>query len=137
MNNCLNCGKLVKNKYCNVSCQNTHQNADKANHKYGDFINFNVICETCKKTFIVVEREFLHHKENKYFCCRSCANKRNHSEETKRRISNSLKIYREGICICCGIKYEKHKKHQQYCSKSCAGKANINLKLASLASIKG
>ena len=25
MNKCLNCDKEVKNKYCNTSCQNTHQ----------------------------------------------------------------------------------------------------------------
>lgn len=31
MNNCLYCGKPVKNKYCNVSCQNRHQNTEKNN----------------------------------------------------------------------------------------------------------
>lgn len=25
MNKCLNCGKDVQNKYCNVSCQNSHR----------------------------------------------------------------------------------------------------------------
>ena len=31
MNRCLYCGKIVKNKYCNVSCQNRHQGTEKAN----------------------------------------------------------------------------------------------------------
>jgi len=128
MNTCLNCGKPVINKYCNVSCQNTHQGSERANNIYGILTEFNVNCETCKKDFIVYEREFLYPSKNKYFCCRACANKRERSTETKLKISNSLKIHREGICNYCGIKYEKRRKHQQYCSHSCATKNNINLK---------
>jgi DNA-directed RNA polymerase subunit RPC12/RpoP len=57
MNKCLNCGKPVKNKYCNVSCQNKHQSSSRANKKYGEFKDFEVECSCCGKKFIVNERE--------------------------------------------------------------------------------
>ena len=43
MNKCLNCGKPVKNKYCNVSCQNVHQNESKTNKRYGEYKKFVVL----------------------------------------------------------------------------------------------
>ena len=90
MNNCLNCNKLVKNKYCNVSCQNQHQNSKKANKKYGYIIEFEMTCGRCNKKFKVLEREKLHPQKSLYFCSRGCANHRIHSEETKLKISKSL-----------------------------------------------
>ena len=91
MNQCLYCNTLVKNKYCNVGCQNKHQNSKKSNNKYGNFINFEKSCQRCNNVFFVKERENLHPQKLVYFCSRSCANIRNHSVEIKNKIRMSLK----------------------------------------------
>ena len=53
---------------------------------------FEVKCKNCGKIFIVIEEETKFPiKGDKYFCCRSCANTRHHSNETKQKISNSVK----------------------------------------------
>ena len=57
----------------------------------GDFKPFIVICECCGKEFGVIEREKKHPEKEKYFCGRSCANKRYHTNETKKNISKSIK----------------------------------------------
>lgn len=52
---------------------------------------FEVICKTCGKSFKVLEDETnFPIKGDKYYCCRSCANTRHHSLETKSKIGNSL-----------------------------------------------
>lgn len=101
MNKCLNCGKDVKNKYCGVSCQNTHQNTGKKltseqiekmkfsrNSKWK---TFDVCCEKCKKIFKIEEYNVLSPKKDKYFCSRSCANSRIFSKETNFKKSASAK----------------------------------------------
>lgn len=53
---------------------------------------FEVICKTCGKHFKVIENENRFPiKGDKYFCCRSCANTRHHSDETKKKISDGVK----------------------------------------------
>ena len=53
---------------------------------------FEVICKNCGKKFTVIEEETKFPiKGDKYFCCRSCANTRHHSEEIKQKISNGVK----------------------------------------------
>jgi len=53
---------------------------------------FEVKCKICGKKFTVIEEETKFPiKGDKYFCCRSCANTRHHSEETKLKISDSVK----------------------------------------------
>lgn len=53
---------------------------------------FVVICKNCKKEFLIIEEETkFPAKGDKYFCCRSCANTRHHSKETKLKISNDVK----------------------------------------------
>lgn len=47
------------------------------------------ICERCNK-----EYEITGDWKSKRFCCRKCANVRHHSEETKKKISNSIIKYR-------------------------------------------
>ncbi len=90
MNQCLYCNSPVKNKYCSVGCQNKHQNSKKSNNKYGNFTNFEKSCQRCNNTFFVKERENLHPQKLIYFCSRSCANIRNHSDEVKNKIKMSL-----------------------------------------------
>lgn len=65
------------------------------NYKY--YINnmnkeFEVKCKNCGKIFTVIEEETKFPiKGDKYFCCRTCANTRHHSEETKQKISENVK----------------------------------------------
>lgn len=66
MSKCLNCGKEVENKYCGVSCQNSHR-AKKIREKYYENPK---LCKCCEK---VIEFE---NKRNTY-CSHSCSAKSN------------------------------------------------------------
>lgn len=98
MKECLHCGKPVKNKYCNVSCQNRDRKGIKANPKSIEKMmetnkkkwkEFKVNCFKCDKEIIINEYNVSKPKKEKYYCSRSCANSRPHSEETKKKISES------------------------------------------------
>ena len=99
MNKCLQCGNEVKNKFCNTSCQNRYQKRKPTIEqckkgqltRYGEFKKFVVICKTCEKEFEVTEREKLHPQKEKYYCSRGCANSHIRTEESKLKISNSIK----------------------------------------------
>ena len=129
MNKCIYCGKRTGNKkFCSISCQNKLQGAERADKKYGEIKEFIVKCSKCKKEIVVKEREFLFPKKEKYYCDNKCANSRNHSEETKEKISKSLykknksefkKI--EITCKNCGKNLEVKfwKRHQLFCSRHC------------------
>lgn len=103
---------------------------------------FEVICKNCGKKFTVIEEETKFPiKGDKYFCCRSCANTRYHSEETKQKIKDTLHkgikqhkyklanqygeyIYGIRKCICkyCNTEFESDK-FQKYCSDDCRQKS--------------
>jgi len=144
MNSCLNCSEPVTNKYCNVSCQNKHQGSIRANKKYGFIKDFEVKCNCCDNKLMVEERENLFPKKKKYFCSKSCANKREHSKETKENIRFSLNgnkiIKLESTCIQCKCKFIKKRNKQKFCSRSCSSSwNNIHLgigRIAGLASVK-
>lgn len=93
---------------------------------------FEVKCKNCGKIFTVIEEETKFPiKRDKYFCCRSCANTRHHSEETKKKISNTMKTSARGYivkpreyithCKYCGkeIKFIGYKNFKLYCSPEC------------------
>lgn len=66
-----------------------------------------LICIRCGKEYELnlTDKEFENKKYSK-FCSRSCANSRQHSEETKRKISQSLqKTNHQRICKVCGKTY--------------------------------
>lgn len=159
MNTCLCCGEEIKNKYCNVTCQNKHQNTIKAIKRFGNFKDFDVCCIICGKHFIVNEREKLHPQKIKYYCSRSCANQRCHSCETKEKISKSLFMYFENNtiktlknipqcrtrvkqlvdvnCEFCGVLFKRKSRKQRFCGSLCSGKyarSHINCSKAGLAS---
>ena len=67
----------------------------KLNKKYGELKHFNVLCNKCNKEFDVEEREKIFPKKEKYYCSRSCANSRIHSEETKQKIKKTLTEFNE------------------------------------------
>ena len=66
----------------------TKLNNDK---RYGENVEEEINCSVCYKKIIIKYR--IVRKKEKYFCDKSCANKRqiNHSEKTKNKISNKLK----------------------------------------------
>ena len=62
-----------------------------ANNRFGVLSDFEVECDHCHTKFIVKERPELFPKKKKYFCCRSCANSREQTDEIKRKKSESVK----------------------------------------------
>ena len=124
MNKCLFCGKPVKNKYCNVSCQNRHLNPIHCDKKFGEIKVFNVNCKKCGKEFSIEKRTKLFNPEEIFYCSRTCANSRNHSDETKEKIKKSILaklniVRKEQICIYCGSNINSCKV-RKFCSRSCA-----------------
>jgi hypothetical protein len=84
----------------------------------GEIKVFTVECECCKISFTVKESENLFPLKEKYYCSRSCANKREHSEETKQKIGNSLlKPIKYKICPNCGKEYSTK---SNACSAKCS-----------------
>lgn len=151
MNKCLWCGKEVKNKFCNVSCQNRFQKRKPSIEqikkgqitRFGEFKIFNVICNKCGKEFQITEREKLHPQKEKYYCSRKCANSHIRTDESKMKTSNSIKKLildgnklgfikkgselRELIikkCEFCKNDFYTFKKLQKFCSTSCSTKSN-------------
>lgn len=94
MNKCLNCNKEVRNKFCNISCQNKFQNSKRAastlEKRYGAIKDFECSCSKCNTKFVLRLREQNFLKRHQFFCSRKCANSRKHSDDTKRKISSSL-----------------------------------------------
>jgi hypothetical protein len=143
MNKCLNCQKDVKNKFCNVSCQNSYQNAQK-NHlscirKKGEFKKFIVFCFKCNKKIKIKEREKIFPSKAKYYCSRKCANSHILNDFVKNKISNSLKksdkVKRTKIvnlnCLNCNALFiaKEHKK-RKFCSSSCSSKYRYDFRNA-------
>ena len=152
MNKCLNCGKPVKNKYCNVSCQNTHTWTGKKRKKESIerqkesnknlWKEFDVECSVCGKEFKIKEFNVESPKKEKYYCGRSCANKRVWDDEHKSKLSetckNSEKVIsanrkigiekkgkstkpKKGECLYCGGEINKSRKYHKDCWLKCSG----------------
>lgn len=127
MNECQWCNKPVKNKYCNVSCQNRHQNHLKADNTFGKYERFTVSCSKCQKDFEIKERTKLYPQKEKYYCSRSCANSRTWSDDDKKKISIILKNkeyppieYTTIKCKNCKKDFIFPKKTKRiFCSRSC------------------
>ena len=102
MNKCLNCGKEVKNKYCNSKCRNKHkpnvyvptqESINKQKESvFKKWKTFKVKCFKCEKLFEIKEFNVDEPKKEKYYCSRSCANSRIHTSETKEKIRLKINI---------------------------------------------
>ena len=95
---------------------------------------FKRICPKCGKEFIVVgtQHEFDRDKLRR-FCCRACANSRNHNEETRVKTSTKLKDYykthdnstmiKTYYCKQCGAPFTMKDRRdtggRSYCSSEC------------------
>jgi len=137
LNKCLYCGKNVRNKYCNVSCQNKNK---KGKFKVERFI-FIKFCEKCNTQFEVIRLRNINNitKKEKRFCCRKCANSHILSDESKKKISIGInnynlkngkikkqkiikvkKIYVDKFCeICSNIFKIDDKSNKRFCSQKC------------------
>lgn len=129
-------GRVFSNhvRWCdkNPKSKQTKKIETGVNHYYDKIIgekkSFSVICHNCNKEFEVIEREKQFPQKDKYFCSRSCANARTHSDETKNKTSLSLLTPRENrICENCNCKFEERAtSKKRFCSISCARKSCIS-----------
>lgn len=100
---------------------------------FGETKQYSMVCEKCGKRFDVLERTNKHPERKHYYCCRSCANSHNVSNEHREKVRESVKKYlinhpelpqpkivRIGICPNCGKQFETTKKTKKYCCKNCA-----------------
>lgn len=107
--------------------------------KLGNIKEFDVTCCKCGKIFKVKEREKQFPIKEKYFCSVTCRNSHEYTDETKQKISKSLKKYlrehgktiaqdmflKDRECAYCGKIFHSTKVHQKYCSKECGNNAKI------------
>jgi hypothetical protein len=139
MNKCLNCGKDVKNKYCNNLCRHqykphhyipTQESIDKQKKSILEkWKNFNVECFKCGKTFEIKEYNVDKPKKEKYYCSKSCGNSHIVSKETRQKISigNKNKIPHNisekilKICPVCESNFYVRQSEIKriYCSELC------------------
>lgn len=121
MKKCLYCGNLVKNKYCNTSCQNKHQNPTRKKERY--LLSKN--CEKCDKIFT---QQMINKGKNyeKKFCSLECANSRIQNDKINK--SRSIKLLKEREirkCGYCDSKFEVLSSSKKiYCSVHCSRKSN-------------
>lgn len=104
-------------------------------NELGKLKKFKVTCSNpkCGKEFFVEEREKQFPLKEKYFCCRSCANSHEKTEETKRKTSESVKNYmrkqgfniqedsfqEDKVCLNCGKVFHTKKVKQKFCCIKC------------------
>ena len=98
---CQFCGKVIINNYSALlahekSCQNNPSNLEL----YSPY-EYHSICKRCNKPFIKIYEtkkiylDYLGHKRLPKYCCPSCANKHDVSEETKNKIRESVISFNE------------------------------------------
>jgi uncharacterized Zn finger protein (UPF0148 family) len=94
------------------------------NNKLGFLKDFDVFCNTCNKSFTVKEREKHFPSKEKYFCSRSCANKRIITKDHREKTSKSLKRNKDIKVNCkhCDVIFVTASKTKQYCSVMCSNK---------------
>lgn len=120
--------KANHSRWCDKNPKrNNTENISKAlqsrhNRLLGKVKDFSVTCTCCSKSFIVKEREKSFPSKKEYFCSRSCANKRIHTEEIKRKIANSLLTQKKEKrhCKYCNVQFEVlEKSTKRFCSIKC------------------
>lgn len=117
-----------------TQCDKNPNRVHYAKQKY----DYTIICKRCGKAFVLqlTEKQFTNGSYTK-FCCRGCANTRDHSVETKHKISKSLRKFNADInsdasdktsteniiCRVCGKIYTHIKNTgttRIVCSKECS-----------------
>ena len=104
----------------------------------GELKKFTVVCAKCNKEFEVEEREKEFPLKEKYYCSRSCANSHELNEESRKKCSESVKLYaqknghtkiqdrlkEDKLCPVCGKVFHSRRNSQIYCSRECGAKHN-------------
>ena len=113
----------------------TKANEIRFNNELGEIKKYKVVCSNpkCKKEFYVEEREKQFPMKEKYFCCRSCANSHERTEESKNLTSHKLieycrsvgkNIYGHEKRICanenCNNEFISRNSKHNFCCKKCA-----------------
>lgn len=84
-------------------------------------MHFDCICERCGKPFSLDVPLYEYKRRHHLYCSRSCANTRTHSNETREKISLSLRRNSTGqrCCVDCGRPLTSHrvKGRSGYCRK--------------------
>lgn len=114
-----------------------NKNSQRAFDKMGAFKEFDVKCSKCQTIFSVREREKLFPRKERYFCCRSCANSRIHSKDTKKKIGSKLKkikILKKRKCqnVNCSNIIESFRS-RKFCCKKCSYSIDLRKKFSEIA----
>jgi len=86
-----NCKESIKTRSEILKYASINACKIKFTKKHGELKEFKVHCKKCGKEFIIKEFENDFPTKEYYFCSRSCSNSRQHSEESKNKISKSIK----------------------------------------------
>lgn len=130
---CKFCGKEFEKQQSYAAHLRKHNNLSDNDKKTNEYT---FICQKCGKKYTLTLRNIDFKQGNyKKYCCKSCANTRILSEETKQKISNSIHAYNINnpytnykiyTCKVCGKTFNKFDNRnisgQIYCSKECKHK---------------
>ena len=170
-NTCKYCGVVIENArrgQFGAHLTNCRENPAKKERDKNQIKKkkYNLNCEGCSNFYTIEISDYQFEKGNyKKNCSRACANKRTHSDETKKKIASTLivtksrmqkkeksirkrrninsteynskaKIY-EKVCPKCSITYQSRRNEQIYCSRRCSSqiKAKIYEKVCPKCSI--
>lgn len=146
---CIYCGKQCKSGQSlgghMVRCKNNPKlaqyTAQQRNTRTKVRTKYQLTCNLCGKSYVLnlTQNEYLAGKYRKH-CSRSCANSHNVSQETKIKISNTLRkvnaltrfvpIQHSLMCLACNkqfnwIQKRKNSVIRMFCSRSCASKFSL------------
>ena len=140
METCQYCGRELKNKHAlkahEFRCKsnpNYEENEksytetmkklqDGARQKPSAYFDYTSNCQKCCKEFTQrTTQSIINRNKHQKCCCRACANSRNHTEETKKKVSNSLNRFHEKIGTSRKSDNPEHRKNCSKGSVQCVG----------------
>lgn len=133
METCKYCGRELKNKHAlkahEFRCKSNpnyeeneksytetmkklHEGARQKPSAYFDYISN---CQKCGKEFTQrTTQSIINHNKHQKCCCSKCAHSRNHTDETKRKVSNSLNKFHQNRGTS---RLSDNPEHRKNCSK--------------------
>lgn len=115
------------------------KNVERRLNKRGELKIFVVKCDRCGCEFEIQEYEKNFPTKEKYYCSESCAKSHKKTEETKKKISESVKAYarnkgmnirdnilkEDKICLNCGNIFHTIKAKQIFCCNKCGAEYRV------------